>query len=56
MKHDILGEVKLSDGRPFDATVVVQSGSRDIQFVFNGDDQPLAITISLVGAAFVVAL
>jgi hypothetical protein len=47
MKHDILGEVKLSDGRPFDATAVVRLGSRDIRFGIIRDDQPLEITLAL---------
>lgn len=47
MKHDILGEVEFSDGNPFDATVVVRYGSRDIRFGLIADDQPLEVTLAL---------
>lgn len=47
MIHDILGKVELSDGHPFDATVVVRYGSRDIKFSLIRDDQPLEITLAL---------
>jgi hypothetical protein len=47
MKHDILGEVELSNGHPFDATVVVRYGSRDIRFGLSRDDQSLEATLTL---------
>jgi hypothetical protein len=47
MMHDILGEVELSDGHPFDATVLVRYGSRDIKFSLIRDDQPLETTLAL---------
>ncbi|MFO0796706.1 MAG: DUF2262 domain-containing protein [Gemmataceae bacterium] len=47
MKHDVLGEVELSDGHPFDATVVVRYDSREIRFGLIRDDQPLETTLAL---------
>src|SRR3954471_18255955 len=47
MKHDILGEVELSDGHPFDATATIRYGSRDIKVGISGDDQPLETSLKL---------
>lgn len=47
MKHDILGEVELLSGHPFDATALVRHGSHDIKFGLSHDDQPLEITLAL---------
>ena len=47
MKHDILGEVELLDGRPFDATAVVRYESRDIPFGLCRDDQSLEVALAL---------
>jgi hypothetical protein len=45
MKHDILGEVKPSDGHPFDAVAMIRHGSRDIKVGIMRDDQPLENTL-----------
>lgn len=47
MTHDILGEVELSDGHPFDAVATIRYGSRDIKLGISGDDQPLETTLKL---------
>lgn len=47
MKHDILGEVELSDGHPFDATATIRYGSRDINVGISRDDQPLETSLKL---------
>ena len=47
MKHDILGEVDLSDGHSFDATVFFRYGSRDIRLGLDRDDQPFEVTLAL---------
>lgn len=47
MKHDILGNVKFSDGAPFDAVAVVRHGSRDVKIGLSRDDQTLETTLSL---------
>jgi hypothetical protein len=47
LKHDILGEVELSDGHPFDATAVVRYGERDIKLGLSRDDRPLEDTLRL---------
>jgi hypothetical protein len=47
MKHDILGEVELSNGHPFDATAVARLGLRDIKVGLIRDDQPLETTLEL---------
>ena len=41
MKHEILGDVEQSDGRPFDAVATIRYGSRDIKFGISRDGQPL---------------
>jgi hypothetical protein len=47
MKHDILGNVELSDGHPFEATAVVRHDSCEIKFGLDSDGQPLEITLAL---------
>lgn len=47
MKHDILGEVKQSDGHPFDAVAMIRHGSRDIQIGLSRDNQPFETTLRL---------
>lgn len=47
MKHDILGEVELSGGHPFDATATIQYGSRNIKVGISRDDQALETTLKL---------
>jgi hypothetical protein len=47
MKHDMLGEVELSDGQPFDAVATIRHGSRDIKVGIIRDDQPLDTTLRL---------
>jgi hypothetical protein len=47
MKHDILGEVELSDGHPFDATATIRYDSRDIKVGISRDDQPLETSLKL---------
>ena len=49
MKHDILGEVEQSDGRPFDAVARIRHGSREIKVGIIRDDQPLETTLKLAG-------
>src|ERR1700722_4252588 len=47
MKHDILGDVEQSDGRPFDAVATIRYGSRDIKFGISRDGQPLETALKL---------
>jgi hypothetical protein len=47
MKHELLGDVKESDGNPFDAVATIRYGSRDVRFGFSGDGQPLETTLKL---------
>jgi len=47
MNHDILGDVQLSDGRPFDAVAMVRHASRDIKVGIMRDDQSLETTLTL---------
>ena len=47
MKHEILGEVELSDAHPFDATATILYGLRDIKFGIVRDGQPLEISWKL---------
>jgi hypothetical protein len=47
MKHDILGEVGQSDGKPFDAVATIRHGSRAIKVGITRDDQPLETALNL---------
>ena len=47
MKHDILGEVELTDGHPFDGVATIRYGSRDIKVGIIRDDQPFETTLNL---------
>lgn len=47
MKHDILGEVEISDGHPFDAVATIRYGSRDIKVQISRDDQSLETSLNL---------
>jgi hypothetical protein len=47
MKHEILGEVELADGRPFDGVATIRYGSRDIKVGISHDDQPFETTLNL---------
>ena len=47
MKHDILGEVELTDCNPFNGVATIRYGSRDIKIGISHDDQPFEITLKL---------
>jgi hypothetical protein len=47
MKHDILGELELSDAHPFDATATIRYGLRDIKVGIDRDGQPLETSLKL---------
>lgn len=47
MKHDILGEVEVSDGQSFDAVARIRHDSREIEIGISRDDQALETTLTL---------
>lgn len=47
MKHDILGEVILTDCHPFDGIATIRYDSRGIKVGLSHDDQPFEITLKL---------
>jgi hypothetical protein len=47
MKDDVLGEVELADGNPFDGTATIRYGSRDIKVGISRDDQPFETALKL---------
>lgn len=53
VKHDILGEVELSDSQPFDAVVTVRHGSGTVKIGITRDDQPLETALNLAAEVVV---
>jgi hypothetical protein len=47
MKHEILGEIKQTNGDVFDGVAVIRYGSRDIKVQMSRDDQPFETTMAL---------
>ena len=47
MKHEILGEVELSNGNPFDAVAKIKYSSRDISLGVSRDAQSLETSLAL---------
>jgi hypothetical protein len=47
MKHNILGEIKRTDGDVFDGVATIRYGLRDIKIQMSRDDQPFETTLKL---------
>jgi len=47
MRHEILGEVIQTDGRPAEGVATVRHSSRDIEVAIKGDDQPFEKAVAL---------
>jgi hypothetical protein len=47
MTHEILGEIKRRNVKPFDGVATIRYGLRDIEVGISRDDQPFEITLNL---------
>ena len=47
MKHDILGEIKQTDGDVFDGVATIRYGARDIKLSMSRDGEPFETTLKL---------